>query len=155
MTTNMFGTEMGFWRAHDSIRSETLEVSKLIFELSSAQNELKKSSTKGRQLRRGSTVEHEESHSSNQHEQKISDDGTDQARGDKLGAPPSRAKLEESQNGGEVAGSTIKTRAGREVQSCFRQFPTPFDAVSGQRQGGQRWKGVEETLPSGVVAGLA
>ena len=86
---------------------------------------------------------------------KISDDGTDQAWGDKLGAPPSRAEQEESQNGGEVAGSAMKTRAGREVRCCFRQFSMPFDAVFGRRRDGQRWKGVEVTLSFDVVARMA
>ena len=50
---------MGFWRAHDTTRSVMSKVSKLVFELSSAQNELKRGGTSERQLGRGSVVVHE------------------------------------------------------------------------------------------------
>ena len=53
---------MGFWRAHDNIWSNTLKVFKLVFELSSAQNELKRGGRCVRWLGRGSTAAHEEDH---------------------------------------------------------------------------------------------
>ena len=51
--------EMGFWQAHDSVWSKMLKVSKLVFELSSAQNELKRGGTGKRWLDRGSMAAHE------------------------------------------------------------------------------------------------
>ena len=54
---------MGFFLwAHDNIRAGTLKVSKLVFELSLAQNELKRGDTHIRWLGRSSTAVHEEDH---------------------------------------------------------------------------------------------
>ena len=54
---------MGFFlRAYNNIRSVTSKVSKLVFELSSIQNELKRGGTGERQLGRGSVVVHEVEH---------------------------------------------------------------------------------------------
>ena len=47
-----------FWRVHDNLRSEALQAFKLVFELSSAQNELKRGNSNERQLGHGSTAVH-------------------------------------------------------------------------------------------------
>ena len=58
----LIGAKMGFWRAHDTTQSVTSKVSKLVFGLSSAQNELKRGGTSERQLGRGLVVVHKVGH---------------------------------------------------------------------------------------------
>ena len=58
------GAQMGFRRAYDNTRSVTSKISKFVFELSSAQNELKRGSLDERKLGGGSTATFKVSYSS-------------------------------------------------------------------------------------------
>ena len=49
-------------------------------------------------------------------------DGTDRPQGDQLGALLSRAEQVEGRNGDEVAGSTMKVRAGRVTRNLLTSF---------------------------------
>ena len=126
-----------FWRVNDSLRSGALQAFKLIFELGSAQNELKRSSSDKRWLDRGSTAAHKAASARASTSWVGLIMGSIQPVSGCWGGPPCKAKPEGGRSCDEVARSSLETRAGRATWKLFRGPPTSFDVSSWSRWNGR------------------
>ena len=146
---------MGFRQAHDTTRSVTSKVSKLVFELSSAQNELKRGDTSERQLGRGSVVVHEVEHGQEGFELSWYDSCFYRRRSRQ--PRPSRGEVElgEGRSNDEVAEKPHVRGDLVRPSAAYASYLASFCADSGPRREGRELSCLEHPSADMVLAELS